>query len=245
MDRKYYSQYYDLERSNWWFVARSSLIRHCLGMHTTPNTGNKILNIGVATGATSDMLKKFGAVVSSEYDPETCKFLKEVLKMEVVEASVTELPFEDNEFDLVCAFDVIEHVENHQLALQEMKRVCKKDGYVAITVPSDKKLWSPHDVINHHFRRYELEELEYLVSSQQLQIMYISGFNSILYLPIRCVRFFKNIFQNKEVPASDFDSVLPEFINKLLFKIFSFEKIWLGKKKITFGVSLICICKNS
>lgn len=53
--------------------------------------------------------------------------LRQVLKMEVIEASVTELPFPDNEFDLVCAFDVIEHVENDEQAMEEMKRVCKKE----------------------------------------------------------------------------------------------------------------------
>ena len=75
------------------------------------------------------MLKKFGTVISSEFDAETCTFLRQVLKMEVIEASVTELPFPDNEFDLVCAFDVIEHVENDEQAMEEMKRVCKKGGY--------------------------------------------------------------------------------------------------------------------
>ncbi|MBK8078922.1 MAG: class I SAM-dependent methyltransferase [Saprospiraceae bacterium] len=244
MDRNYYRQYYDLERSNWWFVARSSIISQCLEIHTEPLSPKKILNIGVATGATSDMLKKFGTVISSEFDAETCTFLRQVLKMEVIEASVTELPFPDNEFDLVCAFDVIEHVENDEQAMEEMKRVCKKGGYVAITVPADKNLWSPHDVINHHFRRYSLSEMENLVSARKLQIMYISCFNSILYWPIRFVRFFKNLIQKKDAPTSDFDTALPALFNHFLLRLFSFEKTWLGKKKISFGVSLICICKK-
>jgi SAM-dependent methyltransferase len=239
MDRQYYKQYYSLEREHWWFVVRSALIRQCLQMNLPANRKLKILNIGIATGATSHMLEYFGTVTSSEYDHETCRFVKEELGMEVIQASITDLPFEDNFFDLVCAFDVIEHVEEDAIGVSEMKRVCKTDGFIAITVPADMALWSQHDVINHHFRRYTLPEINELMKKTGLFVSYVSYFNSILYPPVLLVRKLKNIFGRHKKPSSDFDMLLPGWVNNILKWIFSIEKIWFGKKKVPFGVSLM------
>ena len=71
------------------------------------------------------MLSKFGEVTSLEYDKYCCEFLKEKTGIEAINASLTELPFSDNSFDLVCAFDVIEHIEDHEKAVDEIFRVLK------------------------------------------------------------------------------------------------------------------------
>ncbi|MFZ1705165.1 MAG: class I SAM-dependent methyltransferase [Saprospiraceae bacterium] len=239
MDRGYYKQYFSLERNHWWFVVRSSIIHQCLEQHLPRVKKLKILNIGVATGATSEMLGSFGQVISSEYDHDTCLFLKETLQIDVVEASVTDLPFKDGEFDVVCAFDVIEHVENDTLAVSEMKRVCKKEGTIAITVPADMSLWSQHDVINHHFRRYTIESIQKLMDDQKIKQLYSSHFNSILYFPIRLVRFVKNVCYKNEKPSSDFDINFRSWMNLILKKIFSIEKLWMGKRYVSKGVSII------
>ena len=110
----YYYQYFYLERNNWWFHVRFEIIKQTIQRYVFNGTPLKILNIGVATGAGSDMLSVFGNVVSSEYDEETCRFLKDELKIDVIQASVTALPFADNTFDLVCAFDVIEGVQKRR-----------------------------------------------------------------------------------------------------------------------------------
>ncbi|MBK8622088.1 MAG: class I SAM-dependent methyltransferase [Saprospiraceae bacterium] len=239
MDRQYYKQYYSLERNHWWFVVRSALIRQCLDMHLPKSRPLQILNIGIATGATSQMLSHFGEVISSEYDEETCRFVKEELGIEVIQASVTDLPFENDTFDLVCAFDVIEHVEEDAPGVIEMKRVCKKNGFIAITVPADMALWSQHDVINHHFRRYNLNEISDLMSKPGLSATYSGYFNTILYPPVLLVRKLKNIFTNSKKPASDFDMSLPGWTNYLLKTVFSIEKWWFGKLQMPFGVSIM------
>jgi ubiquinone/menaquinone biosynthesis C-methylase UbiE len=73
-----------------------------------------------------------------------------------------ELPFKDEEFDLICAFDVIEHVEDDLLGIREMKRVCKNEGLMVLTVPAYMFLWSHHDEVNQHYRRYTLKNLKNL-----------------------------------------------------------------------------------
>ena len=158
MDKQYYKDYYKLEREHWWFTARNEILKSLIKRNIDINKKLNILNIGTATGAGTKMLEEFGNVTSIEYDEDCCKFLNEQLNIKTQQGSITELEFDENTFDLVCAFDVIEHVEQDELAAKEMLRVCKKDGLVFCTVPAFMLLWSEHDVINHHVKRYKLKQ---------------------------------------------------------------------------------------
>jgi SAM-dependent methyltransferase len=131
MDTAYYREYFELERNHWWFKARLEILEKLVGRavrRLPAKTTLRILNAGVATGATTRMLEKFGNVTSLEYDRDCCHFLRETLKIDVVQGSLTELPFPPSTFDLVCAFDVIEHIQNDQLALREIHRVTVEGG---------------------------------------------------------------------------------------------------------------------
>jgi SAM-dependent methyltransferase len=157
MQHEYYKEYYDLERKHWWFIAREKILSNYLSKLTEEKHFNtkelKILNIGCGPGRTSEMLNKFGQVISVEYDKFCCEFTAKKTGLEIINASITELPFENNTFDIVCGFDVIEHVEDDSLGVSEMKRVAKKEGVIMITVPAFMSLWSRHDEINHHYKK--------------------------------------------------------------------------------------------
>ena len=165
MDINYYKEYATLERQHWWFKVRGKIISRLISA-SIQNKENKpltILNIGAATGKTSELLSKFGKVTSLEYDQDCCNYANEQFNLTIIHGSILDLPFKDEEFDLVCAFDVIEHVEDDLSGVHEMKRVCKRDGQIVLTVPAYLFLWSHHDIVNHHFRRYTLKSLKDLV----------------------------------------------------------------------------------
>lgn len=252
MEKLYYKEYYTLERNHWWFKARLHILEQILVAQklVSNTTQPKVLNAGAATGATSVMLKKHAEVVSLEYDKDCAKFLaEEVLHEEVVNESLTELPFSENSFDLVCAFDVVEHIDDDYLALSEIHRVLHKDGFVYITVPAFQFLWSKHDVINHHFRRYTRKTLEDLLTKNGFEIQYSSYFNSILFLPIFLVRMLFKLLPNgggKQSTGSDFEKFNSDGLsNTLLYKIFKSETSFLTKKrKFPFGVSAVIIGKK-
>lgn len=75
------------------------------------------LNVGTATGTTSDMLTQFRKVMLVEHDEDCCNYIQPLLSTPLIQGSITELPFENDLYDLVCAFDVIEHVEDDQKAI--------------------------------------------------------------------------------------------------------------------------------
>ncbi len=243
MDKRYYKEYYTLEREHWWFTVRLQILQDYVKRKIHKGSPLKILNVGVATGATSQMLSKFGELTSLEYDKECCEFLRDELKMEVINGSVLELPFADEEYDLVCAFDVIEHVEDDVLAIKEMKRVCKNGGDLFITVPALMSLWSEHDEVNHHFRRYKTPQVRALfLKENDGEERYSTYFNTKLFLPIYLFRQLSKILPKRDKEkhsGSDFGVFNNGVTNKLLAAIFKLELYWLRVSKFPIGVSIL------
>jgi SAM-dependent methyltransferase len=237
MDKNYYHQYYHYERSHWWFIVRGKIIMdHIKGL--SPKQNLRILNIGIATGRTTELLREFGEVTSVEYDQDCCLFLREHLKMDVINASITELPFDNDSFDLVCAFDVIEHVEDHVKATHEIHRVCSKQGHMIVTVPALMSLWSDHDVINHHVRRYKKTELETLFKQVKGRINKAFYFNSLLFPMIYLFRKLE-FNKNKDKAKSDFESSKSSLLNKIFYGLFSLERKLLKWISFPIGVSIL------
>jgi 2-polyprenyl-3-methyl-5-hydroxy-6-metoxy-1,4-benzoquinol methylase len=244
MDKNYYVEYYKLERENWWFKARLHIIRTQIQEIANGRKDLRILNVGAATGATSQMLEEFGTVKSVEYDADCYAFVKERLNIDLEQGSILDLRFGENEFDIVCAFDVIEHVEDDSKAVSEMFRVCKPEGAVCITVPAFMFLWSQHDVVNHHYRRYKAAGLKQLLSGRHIQFM--SHFNSILFFPISAVRLLSKLIPFKRKGSgSDFGLMDSKMLNVIFYNLFLIENVWLSKQlKMPFGISLMAICKK-
>ncbi|MBA4259730.1 MAG: hypothetical protein C0446_11250 [Chitinophaga sp.] len=252
MDQQYFKEYYHLERVNWWFTVRRRILRDRIHRQLQSPKGIQSLNIGAATGTTSDMLTEFGEVMSVEYDQECCDFTKTFLSTPLIQGSITELPFENNSYDLVCAFDVIEHVADDTKAVEEMMRVCKPGGHIAITVPAYAFLWGEHDEINQHFRRYTKTELLKLLKTHKGKIVYHTYFNSILFLPIAAFRLLATGLSKlrgakKKTVESDHAIFGTEgFFNNLLAGIFSID-YYLLKWGFRFpaGVSIMVFFKKA
>lgn len=245
MDKNYYIEYFDLERNNWWFKARLEIIRTQVSRFANGRKDLRILNIGVATGATSVMLQEFGTVKSVEYDPDCFAFVKERLDIDLEQGSILELRFADNSYDLVCAFDVIEHVEPDQIAADEMIRVCAPGGNIMVTVPAFMFLWGTHDVVNQHFRRYTRNQLNKLFGkSQKLYSTYI---NTLLFLPISVVRLISKIIPFKrEGSGSDFGLIQNKWINGIFHAVFLSENILLKSGiSLPFGVSALSVFRKT
>lgn len=248
MDKNYYKEYYHLERSHWWFTARLKILEAKTKQLLKGKSNPKILNIGIATGATTTMLQKHGQVSSLEYDKDCCEFVREQCNIQVVQGSMTDLPFQTGTFDLVCAFDVVEHIEDDSTAIKELKRVLSPTGKYFLTVPAFMFLWSKHDEINHHYRRYTKTTLKSLLSKQSIPPTYLGYFNSLLFIPIALVRIVQKTLRTKETSTkkSDFDGMNSSgAINGILKFIFLMEKPFLiAGLRLPFGISIMAIGNN-
>lgn len=249
VEANYYKEYYELERKHWWFTARAEILMTQIRNIFGDRTDLKILNVGAATGRSSELLQQFGAVTSVEYDEECFNFTKKNVPIPIIKGSILELPFDDNTFDLVCAFDVIEHVEDDILATMEMRRVCASGGVLFVTVPAFMFLWSEHDVVNHHYRRYTEGGVRRLFESSDEPIL-TSYFNFWLFFPIATFRLLSKILpkrkpKNADTTTSDFGVLRGGAINTLFYRIFKSENVFLASKmRLPVGVSILSLWRK-
>lgn len=244
MDQAYYREYFALEREHWWFRARAEILmghlRRTLG---SPVRLLRILNVGAATGRSSELLGQFGYVTSVEYDGSCCAMTRARTGLELVQASVTELPFRSGSFDLVCCFDVIEHVQDDCGAVEELHRVCRSDGMISVTVPAYMFLWSRHDDVNHHCRRYTAGQLRRVMAGRCSRPLFHSYFNFWLFFPIAGFRVLRKILPERESrqdAGSDFFAVQSPFLDRIFYAVFRTEGPLVRRGiRLPVGVSIL------
>jgi hypothetical protein len=137
-------------------------------------------------------------------------------------------------------FDVLEHIEEDSETLIALKKLLTKDGCILITVPAYQWLWSKHDEILHHKRRYSLHELSKKIMAANLQKVKISYFNTILFPLVAIIRI-KDRLLGRETSSGTAIPFAP--VNKFLRFLFGSESCWLQYFNFPFGVSLLCILK--
>jgi SAM-dependent methyltransferase len=137
-----------LERPEyWWYRARAELLRVALERYV--GAPARILDVGSADGPSVAWLRGRAAMcVSLDLDPRGLRAPDGVC------GSVLQLPFADGAFDVVTAFDVVEHCEPERRVLEELRRVLAPGGRLLLSVPAYQWAWSDHDVANGHRRRY-------------------------------------------------------------------------------------------
>ena len=243
MNRAFLDQYHRIEREHWWFRVRGRLLSDMAGAVVAPAPRPEILNVGAATGRSTELLQAFGQVHSLEYDQHCVDYCRDVLNLDVIQGSITALPYPNGSFDLVCAFDVVEHVEDDQRAVSELIRVCKPGGYVIVTVPAFMSLWSDHDVVNAHFRRYRKGQLRALFTEGTA--VRSTFFNTLLFPPIWLARRLGRLLKRPDTPPKpDNEWMQHPLTDKLFGSIFSIERPLLRKVNLPFGVSLAVVWRK-
>jgi ubiquinone/menaquinone biosynthesis C-methylase UbiE len=145
------------------------------------------------------------------------------------------LPYRDNTFGSILAGDVLEHVPNDQAAAFEIFRVLVPGSEAILTVPAFMTLWSRHDELAGHKRRYRIVEFQALLKSAGFEIKELYYFNWILFIPTLIIKKFLNFFSPDQY--SDATSA-PGFLNKTLTRLFLLD-IWLAQRvQVPFGISL-------
>jgi SAM-dependent methyltransferase len=246
MDKDFYFQYAAVEDKHWWFVGRREILNRVICQLKLPENA-KILEAGCGTGGNLRMLSRHGQVAAMELDEIACQFANQRQVTEVRLGSLPHrIPFTD-EYDLIVAFDVIEHLDDDNSALLALRSHLKPGGYLVITVPAYKFLWSHHDDINHHKRRYRLQGLISVVRKANFTLRYGSYFNTLLFPLVAGVRLLQKLLriENKSNGSSS-DLALPsQPINQFLSILFASERHFMGKIRLPFGVSALIVAQKT
>ncbi len=221
MNFREYGEMERRERNYWWHVGRLRIIeKECRRQTKSKRAPLKILNIGCGTGGTIRMLEQFGTVYNVDVSDEALRLMKKNGFKNLYKVDGIDLPFEKNSFDLVAAFDVLEHIEDDQAALKEWYRVLKRGGKVMITVPAYSWLWSGHDVSLHHFRRYTTGRLREKLKNAKFSInkaTYAIAFSLPLVAGFRLLHKMRGAAMDSETSYVDLRAPVNTLFTKMLF----------------------------
>jgi SAM-dependent methyltransferase len=227
MERAAYLRMQDLDTTHWWFLGRRHVLSRLLAGLALPERA-KILEAGCGVGGNIEMLAGLGKVDAFEPDGSSREYVASRVGIEPAEGY---LPHD------VCAFDVVEHVDDDRGAVATLADLVAPGGYLVVTVPAYQWMWSSHDEVHHHMRRYSRREIEDIVRKAGIEPVRASYFNAILFPLAAVVRFTKRITGNE---TSD-DKLPSGPLNAILKRLFSAEAKWLERRNLPFGLSIIII----
>jgi SAM-dependent methyltransferase len=238
MDRIVYDRMAAHDSTHWWYRARRDILSDYLTRYAGLPKDARILEIGCGTGHNLPMLARFGAVEAIEIDPAARKVASERLGRPVGDAPLPELPgVERGAYDLVAVLDVVEHIENDVAALRAMATLLRPGGKILIAVPAHQWMWSAHDVVNHHHRRYSKRTLTAAIERAGLRAERMRWFNSLLFPLAAAARVAGKLTGRDD---SD-DSPPPAPVNALFERVFRLERHLVGRVPMTPGVSIVTL----
>lgn len=166
----------ELEDTHWWYAER----RHVLDRLVSRLPPGQALDVGAAAGGNTRVLRARGwESVALEYSQDGAALAKG-RGIDTVRGDAVHLPVGSSTFDLVIAFDVIEHIEDDVGAVAEFRRALRPGGKALIAVPAGMDLWSAHDVAVGHVRRYEIDQLRSVVEAAGLAVDFVKSWNVLL-----------------------------------------------------------------
>jgi SAM-dependent methyltransferase len=241
-----YQVMYDVEDTHWWYVGMRSIFLSLLDGHYGAGTDLKILDAGCGTGAMLSHLTPYGRVVGVDVSPEAIRLAtsRDVEGCELVQSSVTDLPFDDEVFDLVTSFDVICCIDERGLAFRELSRVVRPEGRVILNLPAYNPLRSEHDVAVHIKKRYTRADVGEEMERVGLTVERIAHANTLLFPIEAAVRIAKKLPARSASEARSDLHGLPSAINRSLAQVLFLERWLLRKIDLPFGLSVICVARK-
>jgi len=246
MDAVEYEKMNEIHGAYWWYHGRRFVVRTLLEKYlgrSGDKTGSaKVLDLGCGTGGNISIFKTFGRVVGVDSSDTALSFARrnkgydDLFKMEC-----DSLNFEGEKFDCIAALDVFEHTDD-EAALSESYRVLKPGGILIATVPAYQWLWSGHDEVFGHRRRYTRKGFLVKVIKAGFLPLFVSYYVSFLFPLIAAFRLGEKFVRNKR--ESHFYP-LPPAAHWVLSRIIFFEGILLRFGiRFPFGSSIIIIVRK-
>ena len=241
---KFFAQLATLEAKNFWFRSRNRLLIWAL-QHYFPNT-TTFLEIGCGTGFVLSGIEKALpklTLYGSELFTVGLRFAAERLsRAEFFQMDARKIPFE-NEFAVIGAFDVLEHIKEDTIVLSEMYHAVHQGGGIILSVPQHPWLWSQADDYAHHVRRYRAPDLKAKVENAGFTVIRITSFVSLL-LPLMLLSRLQQRRHNPDYdPASELK--ISGWLNTILESILNLEHaIIRAGISLSAGGSLLLIAQK-
>jgi SAM-dependent methyltransferase len=244
MERSEYEWTYELEDTHWWFVSRRQLANALLEQQLTPGLNGFILDVGCGTGGNLDFLGRWGVTIGLDLNPLALNYARCRKLPRLAQASGLALPYPNNTFSLVTAFDVLYHcwITDDCQVIEECYRVLQPAGWLLLTDAALPGLWSTHDEIYYARQRYTLDDIRQKLANAGFRLCLCSYTNMLLLPIIIIIRLVSRCWPS----TSKIDlQPLPAWLNQWLINIRHLETMWLRQgRTLPLGSSLVCLAQK-
>jgi 2-polyprenyl-3-methyl-5-hydroxy-6-metoxy-1,4-benzoquinol methylase len=234
--------------SSFWVASRNRLFKFLIRKYCVHNQ-NTILDIGCATGNLIKHIVEYKdlTITGSEIYVNGLVYAKNNLpNVEFIQYDVAEGVI-DKHFDLITAFDVIEHIDNDHNALENMNHMLSDSGVLIISVPQYQFLFGALDKIVHHKRRYSQKLLIGKLEAVGFKIEYVTSFVSLLFPLMLISRIMERKF-NPNTPAQQAlkeKATFSPIINKIFDILMRFDEVLIKNNiSLPFGGTLIVVARK-
>ena len=243
METEVYDHFYRAEDGHWWFRGRRRIIGSVLE-RLAPGGGLRVADVGCGTGGMMGLLSRFGTVTGVDEAPEAREYCRRRGFERVL--SLKEWDAKEERYDLVTAFDVVEHVDDDVGFLRRLVGRLAPGGRMLVTVPAYPFLWSTFDEMNHHRRRYTRARLVRAMREAGVGVDRATHFNTILFPPIAAVRGAEKVLKRDPTDPEEKRKALERWfrvgpLNGILEAVFASERHWLRRADLGWGCSILAL----
>ncbi|WP_336974004.1 class I SAM-dependent methyltransferase [Sphingobium aromaticiconvertens] len=241
MDRAAYASMNAQEGEHWWFVARRAIIDSLIAAHIPLGPDARILEAGCGTGGNLALLAHHGTLDALEYDADA-RALATARGIGRIEAGALPgaIGFGETRYDMIALLDVLEHVDEDVASLGALGERLAAGGRMLVTVPAVPWLWSDHDVLHHHKRRYTQDGLSAVARNAGLTVQASGYFNSLLFPLAMAQRMAHQLLRR----AAPLDARPSPTVNAALQRVFAAERHMLGRVNFPIGLSLYAVLSD-
>jgi len=221
----------------WWYRARSALLQAALAphLHAAERRTGRLLDVGSADGPSVAWMDAGFRKLNLDVDPRGLRPGSGVC------GSALRLPFRDAAFDVVGAFDVIEHCEPESGAVAELHRVLRPGGLLLASVPAYEWAWTEHDVHAGHYRRYTRGRLVDAVEGAGFSVLRATYAFAAVFPMFAAERLLRRV-RDRGKPPSPVKPPLPQVapaLDRMLTGLCAAETRVLRRRNLPFGSSVL------
>jgi len=205
-----------------------------------PGGFGHILDVGCGDGLLFDRLRVLGSVEGLEPDPQTIS--PDTLYQACIHRCAFDEYFEPKkQYGLILMLDVLEHLSDPVTAVRKVESLLAPGGFFLATVPAFQLLWTNHDVINHHVRRYTRGTLREVIKTSRLRICKERYWFHWIFFPKLLSRFLEHVLRTQ--PKNP--TVPPAWLNRSLYLFSRLEYATLERLCVPFGSSVVMMAQKA
>jgi SAM-dependent methyltransferase len=242
LNKKAYASIYAKEDVHWWYLGRRKILSALLD-GLGPRDGWRILDAGCGTGGNFSFLDNYGTVEGCDYSEEAIRYCDMRGTHPAIVASIYNMPYEAETFDLVTCLDVIEHLRLDLQAFQELERVLKPGGHLLTTLPVGPHLYSDFDCLSGHLRRYRFGEVRELLRRSGFEPLRITSYAFLVHPVTRYYMHIGNISKGRTRFSSGMET-LHQPSNVLLKMAMDLEARIIAHRDFHRGSSMVVLAEK-